>query len=151
MRDREQHGQALARVLELTLLLGEDMTQALAGQGLTPSRARLLWHLHRHGPCTQRVLAEALSVSPRNITGLVDALTSTGFVVREPHPTDRRATMIRFTDHGARLVTQMDQDREQLAETLLGEIPHATFAGLVDGLDHVLVRLREALDHPEPE
>ena len=145
MRERERHGTALARVLELTVLLGEDMRQELGRHGLTPSRMRLLWQLHEQGPSTQRVLAQSLAVSPRNITGLVDALASTGFVTREPHPTDRRATVVRFTDHGARLVAQLHSAREDLAETLFAGIPDDTFTALVDGLDHVLAQLRDVL------
>ena len=60
-----------------------------------------MWLLHQHGPSTQRELAEALGVSARNVTGLVDALVETGFVTRGPHPTDRRATLVSLTAHGA--------------------------------------------------
>ncbi len=44
---------------------------------------------------TQRALADALQVTPRNVTGLVDALADSGFVERAPHPTDRRARSCR--------------------------------------------------------
>ena len=92
---------ALDRVLELALLINADMTRGLAARGLTESRTRLVWELLQRGPSTQRELADALHVSPRNVTGLVDALVATGFVSREPHPSDRRATLVRFTEHGA--------------------------------------------------
>lgn len=34
----------------------------------------------------------SLVAEPRNVTDLVDALERDGYVTREPHPTDRRAT-----------------------------------------------------------
>jgi DNA-binding MarR family transcriptional regulator len=41
-----------------------------------------------------------MSVTPRSITKLVDSLEVEGLVVREPHPQDRRATIIRITPQG---------------------------------------------------
>ena len=149
MRSSEQHGMALERVLELTVLLNEDMTRTLARDGLTVARAHLLWELYHRGPSTQRVLAEALDVSPRNVTGLVDALVATGFVTRAPHPTDRRATLVSFTQHGARIATELDKSREQLAELLFGEMSDTQFDGLAEGLATVLARLREELSKPK--
>ena len=141
----EQHGVALGQVLELAVLMNDDMTQHLARQGLTVPRAHLLWELHQRGPSTQRVLARALQVSPRNITGLVDALVATGFVTRQPHPTDRRATLVSFTDRGARTAQEMDEGRERLAELLFSGMSDEAFDGLVHGLGAVLARLRDEL------
>lgn len=145
MREEVDHGAALGRVLELTVLLGEDMAQALARDGLTGPRAHLLWELQQRGPSTQQTLATALGVTPRNVTGLVDGLVATGFVTREGHPTDRRATLVTFTDHGARTAEGFVQGRADLAELLFAGMPARVFAGLVEGLDIVLDRLRAAL------
>ena len=86
-----------------------------------------------------------LDVSPRNITGLVDALVATGFVTREPHPTDRRATLVSFTEHGARTVKALDVGREQLAELRFAGMSDEQFDGFVTGLDAVLVTIRDEL------
>ena len=140
---------ALDRILELVVLVNEDMTASLARDGLTASRAHLLWELRRHGPMTQRQLADALHVSARNITGLVDALAATGFVTREPHPTDRRATLVSFTEHGARITTEFEAGQRQFAELLFGDMAAERFDVFVDGLDHVLRQLHTAgLTHP---
>jgi DNA-binding MarR family transcriptional regulator len=145
MRSVAQHGMALGQVLELAVLMNDDMTRSLARDGLTVPRAHLLWELHHRGPSTQRVLAEALDVSPRNITGLVDGLVATGFVTRAPHPTDRRATLVSFTDHGARTAKAMDEGRERLAEQLFSGMSDKQFDGLVEGLSAVLARLTQEL------
>src|SRR2546430_15486 len=104
---------ALDRVLELTVLLGRDMTDSLAREGLTESRAHLLWQLQQRGPCTQRTLAADLHVTPRAITALVDGLAATGFVTRELHPSDRRATLVTFTERG-RITAQADRKSTRL-------------------------------------
>src|ERR1700719_2669412 len=62
---------ALDQVLLLTMLLSRDTTESLARMGLTEARAHLVWELQARGPCTQRVLASALHVTPRAITAPV--------------------------------------------------------------------------------
>jgi DNA-binding MarR family transcriptional regulator len=123
MSEVDRYGAALDRVLELVVLLNDDMTRSLARDRLTVSRAHLLWELRQRGPATQKVLADALEVSPRTITGLIDGLVATGFVTREPHPTDRRATLVSFTEHGARTVEAMVRGHHQLAHLLFAAMP----------------------------
>ena len=134
---------ALDRILELVVLLNEDMTESLARDGLTTSRARVLWELRQRGPTTQRALADALGVSARTVTGLVDGLAATGFVTREPHPTDRRATHVTFTKHGIRTVEAMEREQQEFAHLLFSQMPAERFRCLYDGLGDILDRLRE--------
>jgi DNA-binding MarR family transcriptional regulator len=143
--DGERRGTALGQVLELAILLNDDMTRALARDGLTVARTHLLWELHRRGPSTQRVLADALGGSPRNITGLVDGLVATGFVTREPHPGDRRAALVSPTAHGTRTASRMEEERAHLAELLFSTMSERQFDGFADGLELVLTRLREEI------
>ena len=39
-------------------------------------------------------------MTARNVTGLIDALEHDGLVERLPHPSDRRATLVRLTVAG---------------------------------------------------
>lgn len=66
--------EALGRLFELTIVLGELMQDGLAERGLTRARATLISELRRLGPVTQRELSHTLRVTPRNVTGLIDAL-----------------------------------------------------------------------------
>jgi DNA-binding MarR family transcriptional regulator len=136
---------ALDRVLLLTVLLGRDMAESLAGMGLTEARAHLLWVLRAQGPSTQRALASALHVTPRAITALVDSLAETGFVTREPCPADRRATLVTFTELGRTTAQALGDGHRQLARHLFGGMPAEEFDGFDTGLSHVLDRLRSLL------
>lgn len=151
MNEKDRFAGALGRILELVVLLNDDMTKSLAKEGLTGSRAHLLWVLRERGPLTQRELAEALQVSARNITGLVDALVATGFVTREPHPTDRRATLVSFTKQGEATSQELERDQEEFAELLFGGMPRDRFNAFVDGLGEVLTRLADAGLKRNPE
>ncbi|HLM29409.1 MAG TPA: MarR family transcriptional regulator, partial [Acidimicrobiales bacterium] len=63
-------------------------------------RLRLIERLNDDGPAMMRTLADELSLTPRHMTALVDALEEEKLVARRPHPTDRRATVVELTASG---------------------------------------------------
>ena len=141
----EQWEATLDRVLELTVLLSRDMADSLPRQGLTESRAHLVWQLQQRGPCTQATLAADLHVTPRTITALVDGLVDTGFVTREPHPSDRRATLVTFTERGRATAQALVDSHRRLARQLFAELPDDAFEGFDAGLVHVISKFRAVL------
>nr|WP_260859608.1 MarR family transcriptional regulator [Streptomyces cupreus] len=118
------------------------MEHGVAERGLTRARAGLLWALFHDGAMTQRALAGQLGVTPRNVTGLLDALEADGLVVREAHPTDRRAMLVSLTESGRTLTDGLRRGRDALALELFGEMPASQLAAIQDGLETVLARLR---------
>ena len=139
---------ALSRIFQLIFLLGRDSTSSLARMGLTESRAHLLWELQARGPCPQRALASALHVTPRAVTALVDALVETGFVTREPCATDRRATLVTFTELGRTTGQALADGHRELARHLFAGLPTEAFDGFEGGLRHVVNQLRALLSQP---
>jgi len=135
---------AFERLFTLAGRLGDRMGQELAGRGLTTARAEVLWHLHHRGPVTQRELSQALRCTPRNVTGLLDALQAAGFVARGPHPTDRRATLVTLTDSGAAVATAWHAGYRQAAARLFDGVPPGDLSTFVTVLDRVLARLDNA-------
>lgn len=125
------------------MLLHRDATRTLARLGLTLPRTHVVLLLGHRGPMTQRALADALEVTPRNVTGLVDGLVATGFVTREPHPGDRRATLVSLTGHGRSVLAEMARDHDEAARALLEGMSEHRFDAFAGGLEHVLNRLRE--------
>jgi len=146
----EGYEATLDRILELTVLLGRDMADFLSREGLTESRVHLLWQLQQRGPCTQRTLADDLHVTPRTITALVDGLVATGFVTREPHPSDRRATLVTFTERGHTTAHTLLDDHRLLARQLFAGMADDVFDSFDAGLLQVLTRLRGVLAAQEP-
>ncbi|HVF01495.1 MAG TPA: MarR family transcriptional regulator [Rubrobacteraceae bacterium] len=89
--------------------------------GVSYARMRLLYALRCGGPRIMSSLSGVLGVTPRNVTALVDALEEEGLVVRRPHPTDRRATVIELTDRGVEPTGSMyDEHREAVGELFEG-------------------------------
>ncbi|MFI6294282.1 MarR family winged helix-turn-helix transcriptional regulator [Nonomuraea sp. NPDC050790] len=136
--------EAFERTLELAVLLREEMERRLAADGLTPARAQVLRELGGRGPLQQRELAATLEVSARNITGLVDGLAATGFVTREPHPDDRRATLVTLTARGTAAVRAMADGRAEAAAALFAGLAPQRLAAYTADLDVLLGNLRKA-------
>jgi DNA-binding MarR family transcriptional regulator len=135
------HLQVFDRLLEIALLIQDDLADFFTGTGLTTARTHLLWELHRLGPSTQQALARTLNVTPRNVTGLVDALEADGFVDRRPHPSDRRATLVTLTGLGTKTTDEMARGRELIASELVAAFGDDQLEQFGRNLDTVAERL----------
>jgi DNA-binding MarR family transcriptional regulator len=96
--------------------------------GMGFARGRVLWALQESGPVVMRALSERLAISPRTVTGLVDALEADGWVTRSPHPQDRRATIIAITPTAEAALAALRAGYEGLAHDLLGDVRPADLA-----------------------
>jgi MarR family len=97
------------------------------------------------GPVPRHILAEALKVTPRAVTGLVDALVAQRLVTREAHPTDRRATLVALTPRGETLVAQLKSNDKKLARALFASVPYGEFESFAQDLAGVIDRPRAHL------
>lgn len=136
----------LDRLLQIGDLFARDMDRAFTGTPLTPARVRLLWVLQHAAPSTQHDLATALEVSPRNVTGLVDALEAGGYVERTPHPTDRRATIVRLTTRAEVQMAEMQRDHAELTATLLAAVSPEDRDAFARGVNAVAQKLEEMVE-----
>ncbi len=109
--------------------------------GLSYARLRLLQALHCGGPAIMRDLGVQLGVSPRNMTAMVDAMEDAQLVVRRPHPTDRRATLVELSPAGAREAEQALEPRLDAMAELFEEFSAAEQQAFADAL----IRLGQAI------
>lgn len=137
-----EDAEVVDRLFELAVLLGDLMNRRLADNGLTPARGELIWVLHRRGHLTQRELSEILECTPRNVTGLVDALQDAGFVTRTRHPTDRRAVLVSLTPRGEALAGGWSVDRDSGTAQMFAGTSKADLATFATVLERVLAALR---------
>lgn len=135
--------QILDSLLAITQVLQADQERELDRRGLTTPRTHLLWILFHGGPATQVQLADALAVTPRNVTTLVDALEATGFARREPHPTDRRAVLVHLTERGLSIMETMNAEHTELGTELIAGLDDESVHVALSALEHVRVRLEQ--------
>jgi DNA-binding MarR family transcriptional regulator len=87
-------------------------------------------------------LAARLGITSASMTSLVDRLVASGYVTRQPHPSDRRALLLRPTPGADEEVrhnlNQMHTRMLEAAESLSQEEIRAVM--------HFLMRMREAVD-----
>lgn len=136
----------LDKVLHLATLVAVDMARYERESGLTGPRIQLLWTLGLSGPTTQRALAEALDVTARNITGLVDGLVASGHVTREPHPRDRRATLVTPTSAGELTINELRASHDDLANELFGQVSSRRLAAFVGTLDETIATFTRLME-----
>jgi DNA-binding MarR family transcriptional regulator len=125
--------------------------------GLGFARGRVLWALRESGPVLMRGLSQQLGISPRTVTGLIDALEADGWVTRSPHPVDRRATIISLTASAEAMLTRLLDSFQGLARDLLGDVPpddlarcRAVIGTLEHRLDDVVARRIADFDAATP-
>ncbi|SDS39169.1 DNA-binding transcriptional regulator, MarR family [Brevibacterium sandarakinum] len=129
------------KLMAITSMFQQDMDRAFAGTPLTESRVAVLWTLALSGPSTQQTLAAALSVTPRNISGLVDALEQHGYVQRIAHPSDRRAVLVTLTPNGETAMARMQEEHAHLEAELRDAVAPEHLDALEQGIDAIIARL----------
>ncbi|WP_030442028.1 MarR family winged helix-turn-helix transcriptional regulator [Actinoplanes subtropicus] len=110
---------------------------ALEPWELSPSLARALNVLSRHGDMRLSALADHLRIAARSATEVADDLAVRGLVVRHPDPDDRRATLLVLTDKGRETADSIKAARHRESEEF--------FAGLSDPEREELGRLLRKL------
>lgn len=138
---------AMDQLFDLAVILGDLMNARLTQHGLTPARAEILWVLHGRGTLRQRELSETLKCTPRNVTGLVDALVRAQLVERVPDPDDRRAVQVSLSEQGHALLTEWGAERAHGAAQIIADITPTDLATFTDVLDRVLANMHAAYPH----
>jgi DNA-binding MarR family transcriptional regulator len=135
----------MGRLFAMAPQLVELLDLGAREYGMSYARGRVVAALHVSGPVLMRALSQAVGVSPRTITGLVDALETDGWVERRPHPTDRRATIVALTPAAETAFAKLLRGYLGLAADLLSGIPEDDQRRALGVIDHISARLDDAV------
>jgi DNA-binding MarR family transcriptional regulator len=113
--------------------------------GMSYARGRVVAALAVSGPVLMRALSEAVGVTPRTVTGLIDALEKDGWVERRAHPTDRRATIVALTPGAEVAFAKLSQSYGRLSKDLVSGIPEADLHAALRVIEHISARLDDAI------
>jgi DNA-binding MarR family transcriptional regulator len=114
---------------------------ALREHGLSLPSFKLLKAL-ADGDRSMREISQVLHVRPRTITDMIDSLEARGLVVRCPHPSDRRVTLLHLTEAGARETADADIDAQQVAEAAVSALDRDEQHTLSSLLERVCIPVR---------
>jgi DNA-binding MarR family transcriptional regulator len=135
----------VGRLFRLAPQLTELLDQGAREYGMGFARGRVLWALQESGPVVMRALSQRLGISPRTVTGLIDALEADGWVTRSPHPDDRRATIIAITPAAEAALLVLRDSYEGLAHDLLDNIDTGDLARCQSVLGTIQDRLADVI------
>jgi DNA-binding MarR family transcriptional regulator len=135
----------VGRLFRLAPQLTDLLDLGAREYGMGFARGRVLWALQESGPVVMRALSQQLGISPRTVTGLIDALEADGWVTRSPHPDDRRATIISITPTAQAALLTLRSSYEGLAHDLLADIDPADLARCQSVLGAIQDRLPDVV------
>ncbi|MEJ2865477.1 MarR family winged helix-turn-helix transcriptional regulator [Actinomycetospora flava] len=132
---------AVTSIMRVQQILQQAVDSALRPHGLTFARyeALVLLRFARAGSLPMRIMGERLQLHPTSITNIVDRLQASDLVVRRPHPTDGRTTLVEITEAGRERcaaatasvtaidfgLVGLDDEQTQALTDLLARVRHA--------------------------
>jgi DNA-binding MarR family transcriptional regulator len=107
---------------------------ALAAEGLKMWHHVVLSAVRDLAPVAQADLGRSVGLDPKDVVGILNDLQSSGLVVREPDPNDRRKNAVSLTAEGTRLLKRCEKAAREANEELLAPLSVAErdqFMGLL--------------------
>jgi DNA-binding MarR family transcriptional regulator len=90
--------------------------------GLRPVDFSVLTLIAHNPGVTSRQICAALDILPPNLVGMIRSLQKRGLIVRQPHPTDRRALGLHLSAEGRRLQKEAQATATDLEHNLAGAL-----------------------------
>jgi len=114
--------------------------------GVTVAQAAALEALEAEGPTRLRDLGRRLGIAPSTLTRNLARLEASGLVEREADPQDARSFRVALTAQGRRAGRAVAVQEEGFARQVLGRIPAARRAIVVESLGDLLGAVRAATE-----
>ncbi|WP_405898954.1 MarR family transcriptional regulator [Streptomyces sp. NBC_00727] len=124
-------------VLTASRMLASISARSLSDveERVTLPQFRMLVLLSTQGPSKLVALADLLGTAPSSTMRMVDRLISTGLVLRETNPGNRRETLLRLTDDGRRTVQDVTRRRHHEITAIVQKMASEQRATLVQALN----------------
>lgn len=137
--------EALLNIYYTANLLKKKSADFFRTRGITDVQFNVLELLyHQAGErkgLTQVELSRMLLVNRANITSLIDRMEKAGFVSRQDVPGDRRYNIVRLTDHGKKLLLNIEKDYIGEVKRIMKPLNQSDMKSLI----RLLERIREKL------
>ena len=104
---------------------------------ITIPQFAILNFLNSEGEHQMTDMAKFMNVSTAAITGIIDRLAKSGYVVRKPDPNDRRVIRVKLTPKGIDLVKKSFHQRRQMIIDMFGKISVGERAEYLRILTHI--------------
>lgn len=140
---------ATEALLSLSRVMTAVVARTLAdvGEIVTIPQLRILVMLYYGGPMNLSAVAHGLGVARSNASRPADKLVTGGLVRRREDESDRRSVVLSLTAQGRRLVESTMEQRRQIFDALVAQMPEGDRERLTRGVGALLdvVRHDEAV------
>lgn len=134
-------------LLTLELLAGcQEEEERLASRfHASVPEFRTLWMFRHEQQLTVKALLAGMSVSGSRLSRILESLEEKGYVRRSIDSEDRRSIDVCLTPKGAVFVRTLEEQYLRIHEKLLEDIPESLHSPLAEGLERMVLSLRQWL------
>lgn len=122
-------GEFADKVLEIMPLIMREFMKQISDEfyktKITMPQMYIMQNLDKEGELKMSDLAEHLHVSTAAVTGVIDRLVKSSYVVRGHDPSDRRVVNIKLTQKGSSLVKGINSRHREMMVKAFGKLSHA--------------------------
>ena len=127
------------RILSLQERIGRrmhnDAPDAWMTLNLTIAQLKSMLFINFEGVTNFKMLAEALKVTPPNVTGIIERLVEQGLVSRASNEQNRRTQNLKLTTKGVSLLAQLRERSTSHFAGILASLSVEDLLALVQGLN----------------
>ncbi len=127
----------LHSLLHSAALLEEQLRERLSEIGVRPRQARIIDALSRMEPASQVALAREFGITPASMSTMTVRLIEAGSISRAPHPDEARSNVLRLTERGRGLLSDIHAAWRDM-DALIAEQIGATEAEALARLTRIL-------------
>ena len=107
----------------LGILIALHQKELASNDGVPLSQFHMLFTINELKACSMIKLAEELSLDKSKVSRAINRLVKAGFVNREIDPENRRYSILTLTNHGKKMVRDIDNKNNLLFEAILSQLP----------------------------
>ncbi|MDD4984485.1 MAG: MarR family transcriptional regulator [Dehalococcoidales bacterium] len=115
-------------------IIRRHSSDAWMGINLTMPQVKTLFFICNQPGATSSRLAEALGVTPPNVTGIVDRLVEQGLVTRRDNPEDRRVSVLQITPEGEAIISALRERKSSIMKEILEHLSAEELSRIVEAL-----------------
>ena len=142
-RDSDEIENIVCAIRRLVRTASSDSLDIVRSLKLTASQSKILKCVYEQGPASSAQLSRLLSISPSNITGIVDRLQLKGLVKRVPKLGDRRVAIIKLTPAGRKIGENLPETFENRLVSGLERLEKSEVKRLVGALDAIIAMIEK--------
>jgi DNA-binding MarR family transcriptional regulator/GNAT superfamily N-acetyltransferase len=113
------------------------LAPTLSGGDFTLPEARVLWELAHHAPLSAASLSKSLQLDAGYMSRLLRGLKGRGLLAEQPHPADRRQTLLKLSPAGRRAFAPLDRASQSDSEALLQAMSPPQRQALVGAMSRI--------------